>query len=58
MSKITKSQIFGYLALAVQVLNMGAVVAGAVSPEVAVYLAATAGAISAFTGRVQGTKDK
>lgn len=56
MSKVTKSQIFGYLALAVQVLNMGAVVAGAVSPEVAVYLAATAGAISAFTGRVQGAK--
>lgn len=56
MKKVTKSQIFGYLALAVQVLNTGAVVLGAVSPEYAVYLAAFAGAISAFTGRVQGTK--
>lgn len=53
---MSKSRIFGYLALAAQILNMGAVVAGAVSPETAVYLAAAAGAISAFTGRVQGTK--
>lgn len=56
MNKVTKSQIFGWLALAVQVLNAGAVVAGAIAPDMAVYLAAGAGAISAFTARVQGAK--
>lgn len=53
---MNKSRILGIAALAVQILNAGAVVVGSISPEYGVYIAAAAAAVSAFTARVQGVK--
>lgn len=48
------SRIVGVLSFVASLLTVGATFLQAVSPEWAVFVVALAGAINAFTGRIQG----
>lgn len=52
------SRIIGILASVVQVLNLAAVLVGGFKPQYAIWIAAAAGAVSAFSERLQGGLSK
>lgn len=52
----TLSRILGILSLIATVLTIAATYLGQIDPQYSVWALAIAGAINAFTGRVQGTQ--
>jgi hypothetical protein len=58
MEVLFMSRIIGILASVVQVLNLAAVLVGGFKPQYAIWIAAAAGAVSAFSERLQGGLSK